>query len=137
MYLYCIQGILYFILFTLSLKLFSKRYLIFLKENIYLIFLYINQAIISYFSAGCLLYLTNSKYIVYIFLIQIFLFLFQLFLLIILYKRSLIKQNEITMWMLEKEYEKQLEMYMDIRANQEEYRMLRHDILNFIQNHRG
>ena len=62
---------------------------------------------------------------------------FQLFLLIILYKRSLIKQNEITMWMLEKEYEKQLEMYMDIRANQEEYRMLRHDILNFIQNHRG
>ena len=137
MYLYCIQGILYFILFTLSLKLFSKRYLIFLKENIYLIFLYINQAIISYFSAGCLLYLTNSKYIVYIFLIHIFLFLFQLFLLIILYKRSLIKQNEITMWMLEKEYEKQLEMYMDIRANQEEYRMLRHDILNFIQNHRG
>ncbi len=34
MYLYCIQGILYFILFTLSLKLFSKRYLIFLKEKV-------------------------------------------------------------------------------------------------------
>ncbi|MGN1275606.1 MAG: hypothetical protein ACI4UK_01260 [Floccifex sp.] len=136
LYLYCIQGVLYFILFTLSLKIFSKRYLIFLKENLFLIFLYVNQAIISYFAAGCLLYLKNTTYIIYIILIQVLLFLFQLCLLIVLYKRSLAKQNERTMWMLEKEYEKQLKTYMDIRGNQEEYRMLRHDVLNYIQEKR-
>ncbi|MGM9948299.1 hypothetical protein [Floccifex sp.] len=137
LYLYGIQGVLYFILFTLSLKIFSKRYLIYLKENLFLIFLYINQAIISYFAAGCLLYLTDATYIIYILLIQMLLFLFQLCLLIMLYKRSLAKQKERTMWMLEKEYEKQLKTYIDIRGNQEEYRMLRHDILNFLLVNRG
>ena len=129
---YIIQFLFDFILYTICIHFISKHWFVYLKENVLLILLYVNQMIILYFSVACLIY---KGYMVTI--LHFFLFLFQFGILYLFYKRSVKKQRELTVLMLEKEYEKQLEMYMDIRANQEEYRMLRHDILNFVQNHRG
>ncbi|MGM9948301.1 hypothetical protein [Floccifex sp.] len=131
-WLYICQFFMDFILYTLCIQFLSKSVFAYIKENLFLILLYINQMLILYFSVACLIYYPSSI----ILCIHIVLIVFQIGILLRVYKQSLKKQNEITCQMLEIEYEKQLNEYIKIRGNQEEYRMLRHDVLNYIQEKR-
>lgn len=130
-YIYLIQFVLFFTLYTVLIRLFNREQFISTSFMRYILICCIIQ--VCYLYGGTMIftrlfYTKAYMYMLVLFLLaSLLLFLYTFYL---LFKQKQKEQSQQTQLMLQKEYEQQLHDYMDLKE-EDQIRRLRHDLLNY------
>lgn len=130
---YILQGLLMFSMYYCVIRGFEVDIFNQKREHVYFGLCLVLQTIMIYISSTLFIDLgAQNAYAQFRFIASIVIILLQMTLIILLFNSSKKTQKDSTLLMLQKEYERQLEQYLDHDTDRS-ISMLRHDIINHIQ----
>lgn len=131
---YILQGLLMFSVYYCVIRGFEVDIFNRKREHVYFGLCLVLQTVMIYISSTLFIDLgAQNAYAQFRFIASIVILLLQLILIILLIHSSRKAQRETTFLMLQEEYERQLEQYLDHDTDRS-ISMLRHDIINHMQN---
>lgn len=131
---YILQGLLMFSVYYCVIRGFEVDIFNQKREHVYFGLCLVLQTVMIYISSTLFIDLgAQNAYAQFRFIASIVILLLQLILIILLIHSSRKAQRETTFLMLQEEYERQLEQYLDHDTDRS-ISMLRHDIINHMQN---
>ena len=137
LHVYLLQLIVMYIVFRIALHFIHKQMMLTKRDMLIFVFLSILQfAFLYLLNVNITMELVHvsieTLYIVYfvLLLVSIIVYIVVMFYLV---KRQNKKKEEILLLMLQKEYEEQLQYYMEQKYVHTDISMLRHDLMNYIQ----
>lgn len=131
-FLYVVEAVMLFVGYTLCIRFFAKKSFANNSYSLCQICLLISQSMLLYYAVNNIFDIQRHSLMLYnilsyLILVTIYIVLF-LSLINLNRKRKVDKSIEL----LQQEYTKQIEEYLRLADNEKRYRMLRHDLINYI-----
>lgn len=130
--LYVIEAIMFFIEYTLCIRFLARKAFEANRYSLCQICLLISQSMLLFYAINNIFDIRHHSITVYNFLIFLILVaIYTILLITLIYLNKKRKKNE-SIELLQKEYKKQIKEYLKLADNENRYRMLRHDLMNYI-----